>query len=124
MALAAAVMGFCGVAAGAFGAHALRERIDPGALEIWRTGAHYLQLHAVAVLALAAWARGRPSPDILLSLSARALVAGASLFFVTLAGLATGGPRWLGAITPVAAARESGPRPRRPGPGPHAGDRP
>ncbi len=47
----AAVLGALGVAAGAFGAHALRGRIDARALEIWQTAAHYQQVHAAVIIA-------------------------------------------------------------------------
>ena len=138
MALWAAVLGLCGVAFGAFGAHALRARVPAADLEIWRTGVHYLQVHALALLALAAWARGRPTPDPLLPLSARAFAVGAVLFFGTLAGMVLGGPRWLGAITPlgglslllgwgalaVAAWRGHAPRTPRSSVGPGGADRP
>ncbi len=52
----AGINGLIGVAAGAFGAHGLRDRVTPRDLEIWQTGAHYQQLHAVALLAVALWA--------------------------------------------------------------------
>ncbi len=49
-----AVCGLAGVALGAFGAHALAPRVTPERLAAWQTGAHYLQFHAVALLALGA----------------------------------------------------------------------
>ena len=49
----AGLNGLFGVAAGAFGAHGLREKVSARDLEIWQTGAHYQQLHAVALLAVA-----------------------------------------------------------------------
>ena len=38
------------VALGAFGAHALAERVTPDALVTWRTAAQYHQIHAVAIV--------------------------------------------------------------------------
>lgn len=46
------ILGAVAVAAGAFGAHALRDIVPPERLETWRTAANYHLLHAVALLAL------------------------------------------------------------------------
>lgn len=86
------------VAAGAFGAHALRARLDPGALAVFETGARYQMYHALGLLA-AAWAAARwPGPW-----PARAgwlFLAGTLIFSGSLYALALTGVRWLGAITP------------------------
>lgn len=37
---------------GAFGAHAIKDRVSAADLEIWKTGSHYQLVHAVALLAL------------------------------------------------------------------------
>ena len=47
-----AFLGGLAVILGAFGAHAIKDRVSAGDLEIWRTGAHYHLVHAVALLAL------------------------------------------------------------------------
>lgn len=84
----AALSGAMAIAAGAFGAHGTTER----AAELLRTGGQYQLVHAVAALvALSLGARG---PGWL-------FVAGAALFAGSLYGLALGGPRWLGPVTPV-----------------------
>jgi uncharacterized membrane protein YgdD (TMEM256/DUF423 family) len=49
----AGVAGFLAVALGAFGAHGLRERLPPGSLEIYRTGALYHLVHAAVLVAVA-----------------------------------------------------------------------
>ena len=49
----AAVNGFLGVAAGAFGAHGLRSRVTPRHLEVFETAARYQMYHALALLAVA-----------------------------------------------------------------------
>ncbi|MDE2238092.1 MAG: DUF423 domain-containing protein, partial [Elusimicrobia bacterium] len=41
------------VAAGAFGAHALRGRLPPELLEVWETAARYMAYHGLALLAVA-----------------------------------------------------------------------
>jgi uncharacterized membrane protein YgdD (TMEM256/DUF423 family) len=87
------------VAAGAFGAHALRARLDPGALAIFETGARYQMYHALGLLA-AAWAAARwPGPWA--ERAGWLFVAGTVLFSGSLYALALFGIRWLGAITPL-----------------------
>lgn len=48
-----AVMGFLGVALGAFGAHSLKPFIDPDKLDVYKTGTHYQMIHAAVMLAIA-----------------------------------------------------------------------
>lgn len=90
---------FVSVAAGAFGAHGLRSRLDPQALAVFETAARYEMYHALALLA-AGWAVTRwPGPW-----PVRAgwlFVLGTLLFSGSLYTLALSGIRWLGAITPV-----------------------
>ena len=50
--MAAAVLGFLGVALGAFGAHALRERMTTEALARFETAVRYQFYHAFALLAV------------------------------------------------------------------------
>jgi len=57
-----AVSALVAVAAGAFGAHALRARLAPDQLAAFETGARYQMYHALALL-LVAWALTRwPAP--------------------------------------------------------------
>ena len=53
---AAALLGALGVALGAFGAHGLRERLEPQQLASWQTAVQYHLLHCVALAALALYA--------------------------------------------------------------------
>jgi uncharacterized membrane protein YgdD (TMEM256/DUF423 family) len=86
------------VAAGAFGAHALRERLAPDMLAVFETGARYQMYHALGLLAVA-WAVGRwPGPA---GAAGWLFVAGTVLFSGSLYLLALSGQRWLGAITPL-----------------------
>lgn len=90
------------VAAGAFGAHALRARLSPEYLAVFETAARYQMYHALALLAVA-WATTRwPGP--LLNWAGWLLVVGTVLFSGSLYGLALTGVRWLGAITPLGGA--------------------
>ena len=52
--LIGAALGFLGVAFGAFGAHALRNRLSPEMLAVFETGVRYQMYHAFAVLIVAA----------------------------------------------------------------------
>lgn len=85
-----------GVALGAFGAHGLRDRVDPALLQAWNTGVLYHLLHAVALVALGlANVQGARRRASLLLLGGIVLFSG-SLYAMTLTGI-----RGLGAITPV-----------------------
>lgn len=83
------------VAAGAFGAHALRGRLEPRALEIFETGARYQMYHALAILlcALLATTGARTAGWI--------FQAGIVVFSGSLYALALSDVKWLGAITPI-----------------------
>jgi uncharacterized membrane protein YgdD (TMEM256/DUF423 family) len=95
--LAAAIVGFLGVAAGALGAHALAA--DPVRAGWMSTGAQYALFHAVAVLALAALTQQRGCP--LLSTTTWCFVAGSLLFSGSLWLMALGGPHLLVYATPL-----------------------
>jgi len=95
----AGLLGMLGVAAGAFGAHGLRDRVGPRELEIWQTAAHYQQLHAVLLLVVAALALREATA--LHGLAMGLIVAGVTIFSGTLYAITLGAPRILGAITPL-----------------------
>ena len=96
---AGALLGFLGVAAGAFGAHAMRARLTPERLENWKTAADYQLWHALAViaagLAAARWESGAAAA------AGWFLVAGTLVFSGSLYALAVTDRRRLGAITPI-----------------------
>jgi uncharacterized membrane protein YgdD (TMEM256/DUF423 family) len=87
------------VAAGAFGAHALRERLAPDMLSVFEVGARYHMYHALALLA-AAWAIGR-WPGSAAVTAGWLFVAGTLVFSGSLYLLSLTGQRWLGAVTPL-----------------------
>lgn len=97
--LLGAFSGFLAVAAGAFGAHALRQTLPPDLLAVFETGARYQMYHALA-LVLVASLRGRAS-ERLLAVAGYLFVAGTLLFSGSLYLLALTGTRWWGAVTPV-----------------------
>ena len=87
------------VAAGAFGAHALRARLTPELLAVFETAARYQMYHALGLLAVA-WATSR-SPGALPVWAGWLFVAGTVLFSGSLYALALTGARWWGAVTPL-----------------------
>lgn len=94
-----AVLGAVGVAAGAFGAHALRTRLAPEMLAVFETGVRYHLMHALALLAVG-WAAARwPGPAV--TAAGWLFVAGILLFSGSLYALALTGVRTLGLVTPV-----------------------
>jgi uncharacterized membrane protein YgdD (TMEM256/DUF423 family) len=90
------------VAAGAFGAHALRARLAPDLLAVFETAARYQMYHALALLALG-WAATRWHSRLVIW-SGRLFLAGTLVFSGSLYLLALTGTRWLGAITPFGGA--------------------
>jgi uncharacterized membrane protein YgdD (TMEM256/DUF423 family) len=87
------------VAAGAFGAHALRARLAPEYLAAFETGARYQMYHALGLLAVA-WALTR-WPSQLPVWAGWLFVVGTVLFSGSLYALALTGARWWGAVTPL-----------------------
>jgi uncharacterized membrane protein YgdD (TMEM256/DUF423 family) len=96
---AGSVAALLGVALGAFGAHALRDRLTPDLLTVFETGVRYHFYHALGLLA-AAYAAAR-WPDGAAGLAGWLFIAGIVLFSGSLYLLALTGTRWLGAITPL-----------------------
>jgi uncharacterized membrane protein YgdD (TMEM256/DUF423 family) len=88
----AAILGFTGVAFGAFGAHALKDLLAAnGTAAIWQTAVLYQLVHAAASL----WAAER-RPRV-----AWFWAAGILFFSGSLYALAITNVKWLGAITPI-----------------------
>jgi uncharacterized membrane protein YgdD (TMEM256/DUF423 family) len=88
------------VALGAFGAHALRNRLSPEMLAVWHTGIEYHAFHALGLLAIGIVAIHLPD-SVPLKWSGWLMLAGIVLFSGTLYLLALSGERWLGAVTPA-----------------------
>src|ERR687887_2233623 len=93
-----AISAFVSVAAGAFGAHALRTRLAPDLLAVFETGARYEMYHALGLVAVA-WAVAR-WPGSAASAAGWLFLAGTVLFSGSLYALALSGVRALGAVTP------------------------
>jgi uncharacterized membrane protein YgdD (TMEM256/DUF423 family) len=94
-----ALLAAASVAAGAFGAHGLAARLDPRSLELWETAARYLMYGAVGLIGIGIlerlWA------ERTLVVAGWCMLAGALVFSGTVFALALGGPRVLGAVTPI-----------------------
>jgi uncharacterized membrane protein YgdD (TMEM256/DUF423 family) len=91
----AAAFCFLAVALGAFGAHALKAKLEMnGMLDVWNKAVLYHFLHAVALLALALYGAGNRATYFLLA-------AGIVLFSGSLYTMALTNVRWLGAVTPL-----------------------
>jgi len=91
----AALAGLAAVGFGAFAAHGIS---DPKAVEWLKTAGQYAGVHALAVLAVSALARGGLK---VITGTRTAFLVGILLFSGSLIAMAFGGPRWLGAVTPV-----------------------
>jgi uncharacterized membrane protein YgdD (TMEM256/DUF423 family) len=94
--LGAALMAL-GIGLGAFGAHALKTRVEPEQIEVWKTAVFYHVLHAVVICLLGVMRQGQAG----LPYAVRLLVVGMAVFSGSLYALVLSGQRWLGAVTPL-----------------------
>lgn len=97
--IAGSLVGFLGVAFGAFGAHALQGRLDDYAKGVFKTAVDYQFWHALAILAVGLLARSAEHP--ILKLAGYAFLIGVILFSGSLYTLALSGVRAWGAVTPL-----------------------
>ncbi|MEI6278152.1 MAG: DUF423 domain-containing protein [Verrucomicrobiae bacterium] len=87
-----AILGFTGVALGAFGAHGLKDVLAAnGTAAIWQTAVLYQLVHAVASL----WAAER-KPFVVWLWAGGVVLFSGSLYVLALTNI-----KWLGAITPI-----------------------
>jgi uncharacterized membrane protein YgdD (TMEM256/DUF423 family) len=85
---------------GAFGAHGLKDRLDPEALEWWRTAARYHAWHGLGLFAVS-WIEHWTETPRRVRIAGWCLCIGLVLFSGSLYLMALTGHRWLGAITPL-----------------------
>ncbi|HJS31331.1 MAG TPA: DUF423 domain-containing protein [Alphaproteobacteria bacterium] len=102
----AALFGLIAVALGAFGAHGLKERASAEQLAWLDTATRYAMWHALALLGVAALGEiaAGGAPAATLRLAAWSFAFGIVVFSGSLATMALGAPRWLGAVTPIGGA--------------------
>lgn len=93
------LFGFLGVAAGAFGAHALRDRLSSEMLDVWEIGVRYQIYHSLALLLIGLLGERTGLPGMWWA--GAAMIIGVLLFSGSLYLLAWTGLRWLGAVTPL-----------------------
>ncbi len=86
---------------GAFGAHALRDRLDAYASGIYERAVFYHFVHALGILAVGIAIDAHAASASLARVSAALLLAGIVVFSGSLYALALSGIRKLGAITPL-----------------------
>jgi uncharacterized membrane protein YgdD (TMEM256/DUF423 family) len=96
----AALLMFVAVAAGAFGAHALRTRLSPDMTAVWQTAVQYHAWHALG-LAVVGLLMIHVPERAGLALAGWLFVAGIVLFSGSLYAMALTGARALGAVTPI-----------------------
>ncbi|WP_312473186.1 DUF423 domain-containing protein [Neobacillus sp.] len=95
-----AINAFLAVAFGAFGAHALKDRLDAHYLEIWKTGVTYQMFHATGILIIGLLL-GKVGVSSLFSWSGWLMLIGIILFSGSLYLLSLTKVGVLGAITPI-----------------------
>lgn len=88
------------VAIGAFGAHALKSRIEPDKLKVYEVGVQYHIAHALGLILIGLLANHYPDAQIILT-AGWFLVAGIVLFSGSLYVLSVAKARFLGPITPL-----------------------
>lgn len=94
------VFAFLGVALGAFGAHALRNRVSSDKLAVFQTGVQYQMMHALGLIGIGltiAFQGHNP----LLTWSGWLMAAGIVLFSGSLYILTGSRGRAIGAVTPI-----------------------
>jgi uncharacterized membrane protein YgdD (TMEM256/DUF423 family) len=92
--------GMLAVIFGAFGAHALKSRLDDYAMGVFETAVQYHFYHSLALLAVGVVALTQPQ-TIMLKSSGWLFLIGILVFSGSLYILSISGLRWLGAITPL-----------------------
>ena len=89
------------VAAGAFGAHGLRNKLDPYSMSVYEKAVFYHFVHALGILLIAVLARTGAITSSGQGRAAWLLLIGILVFSGSLYALAVSGIRILGAITPI-----------------------
>ncbi|AIM16465.1 MULTISPECIES: DUF423 domain-containing protein [Neobacillus] len=95
-----AVNAFLAVALGAFGAHGLKDRLEPYYLDIWKTGVQYQMFHAAGLLVIALLL-GKAATSSLFTWSGWLMLIGIIFFSGSLYLLSITKIGPLGAITPI-----------------------
>lgn len=95
-----ATFGALAVGTGAFGAHALKERLESaGRTDVYEVAVRYQMYHALALVLVGSLGLHLSAPA--LNVAGLCFTAGIVIFSGLLYGLALGGPKMLGAIVPL-----------------------
>lgn len=87
------------VVAGAFGSHALKQRLSPEMLTAFEIGVRYQMYHALALIGVSfAYTKW---PGQLMTVGGWLFVVGTLFFSGSLYQLSLSGTKWLGVITPI-----------------------
>jgi uncharacterized membrane protein YgdD (TMEM256/DUF423 family) len=89
------------VGLGAFGAHGLKDRLDPYSLSVWEKAVFYHFIHSLGILVVSMLPRTGTFPSNGASNVCWLLAAGVLIFSGSLYTLALSGVRTMGAITPI-----------------------
>ncbi|MBQ0712849.1 MAG: DUF423 domain-containing protein [Porticoccus sp.] len=100
LAVITALLGFLGVALGAFGTHGLRGMVEPELLSVWQTAVQYQMFHTLVLLSIVIAGNRHATSRSLLAISGWLLVAGSVLFSGSLYALVITGIKSLGMVTP------------------------
>ena len=92
---------FLGVAAGAFGAHALKSKLSDYSIGIWNSASLYLFIHGLAILVTGFLSKNDPDTASKLLLPQICFALGIVIFSGSLYALAVTDIKVLGAITPI-----------------------
>ena len=95
-----AVNALISVAAGAFGAHALKDKVTPRHLEVFETAARYQMYHALALIAVA-WLASRAQSHSYVTAGGWCFLAGTVLFSGSLYAIVLTGHNGFGRSTPI-----------------------
>jgi uncharacterized membrane protein YgdD (TMEM256/DUF423 family) len=98
------VMAGLAVAFGAFGAHGLKDRLEPEDIEVFKTAVHYQMIHGIALILTGILLKSKPSKNLAnaaLSFILGIFLFSGSLYLITLGKLTHGDLRWVGPITPI-----------------------
>jgi uncharacterized membrane protein YgdD (TMEM256/DUF423 family) len=96
----ASLSGMLAVTLGAFGAHALRGKLDDYLMGVFETAVQYHFYHSLALLGVGILALSQPQTAMLKSAGWLFLI-GIAVFSGSLYLLAITGTKWLGAVTPL-----------------------
>jgi uncharacterized membrane protein YgdD (TMEM256/DUF423 family) len=86
---------------GAFGAHSLRDRLDPYSMGVYEKAVFYHFIHAMGLLVVSFLPKTGTFSEFATSWVCGLLLAGILIFSGSLYALAISGNRMLGAITPI-----------------------